>query len=293
MGSFGMAFTFKDILAKCARRIRGPTLSELPPGFDSEIYYRLNEDVRKAGIDAAAHFLNWGRAEGRQWRSVAHFDRGYNAEVRGLTETLAHDEAMARAVGGNFDIIGDQLVEYLEKFAGLQDGMTVLDFGCGSGRLPAKLAASHPNCRYVGMDVVDDLLAHAKKLSPPSFVFLRNGGRLVTFPLADGSVDVIAAFSVFTHLTHDESYAYLEDALRVLKSGGRIALSILEFSRPEHWHLFSATIEARKAGPLKVMTTFIERAVLEVWTRRIGLKIESYQSYHDEFGQTFCIARKP
>lgn len=44
------------------------TITDLPDGFDTEDYLRLNDDVRRAGMDAAEHFLQFGRAEGRQWK---------------------------------------------------------------------------------------------------------------------------------------------------------------------------------------------------------------------------------
>ena len=49
---------------------------------------------------------------------------------------------------------------------------------------------------------------------------------------------MILAFSVFTHLLHEESFIYLEDFKRVLKPGGSVVFSFLEvlvvgrFSRP-------------------------------------------------------------
>jgi hypothetical protein len=41
--------------------------AELPEGFDPERYFRLNEDVRAAGADAAEHYLKYGRFERRSW----------------------------------------------------------------------------------------------------------------------------------------------------------------------------------------------------------------------------------
>jgi hypothetical protein len=40
----------------------------LPPDFDSKAYYRLNPDVAAAKLDAAGHYLNHGKAEGRRYR---------------------------------------------------------------------------------------------------------------------------------------------------------------------------------------------------------------------------------
>lgn len=40
-------------------------LAVLPEGFDCDLYLKLNDDVRKAGLDPAEHYLLHGRAEGR------------------------------------------------------------------------------------------------------------------------------------------------------------------------------------------------------------------------------------
>jgi hypothetical protein len=46
----------------------------LPPGFDPEFYLRANPDVAEAGMDAATHYLRFGRAEGRAYSPSATAD---------------------------------------------------------------------------------------------------------------------------------------------------------------------------------------------------------------------------
>src|SRR5947209_1385845 len=45
---------------------------KLPDGFNPQVYYRLNEDVRVSGMDAAQHYLNFGHSEGRPWSDTPH-----------------------------------------------------------------------------------------------------------------------------------------------------------------------------------------------------------------------------
>ena len=63
-------------------------------------------------------------------------------------------------------------------------------------------------------------------------------GTGLEIPEAADRADMVCFFSVFTHLLHEQSYVYLRDAKRVLKSGGRIVFSFLEFSMPSHWSVF-------------------------------------------------------
>lgn len=41
------------------------TSVDLPEGFDKAAYLEANQDVKEAGEDAALHYKNWGRLEGR------------------------------------------------------------------------------------------------------------------------------------------------------------------------------------------------------------------------------------
>jgi hypothetical protein len=45
--------------------------------------------------------------------------------------------------------------------------------------------------------------------------------------LPDASADLICAFSVFTHMEHEDAYRYLIDGLRVTRAGGRFVFSCL------------------------------------------------------------------
>lgn len=49
---------------------------------------------------------------------------------------------------------------------GTLEGMSVLDFGCGTGHLATWLAARGTSVRYAGVDVVDELLAAARAKHP-------------------------------------------------------------------------------------------------------------------------------
>jgi hypothetical protein len=44
------------------------SMQALPPDFDPAQYLALNADVARTGIDAAAHYAQFGRREGRRYR---------------------------------------------------------------------------------------------------------------------------------------------------------------------------------------------------------------------------------
>jgi SAM-dependent methyltransferase len=224
-----------------------------------------------------------------------HFVRDYEKLVKRLKKVRPLDEAMAVAVGGSYELFG-QIEANLLRQLGLADGMRLLDFGCGSGRLAAALCKT-ADISYVGIDIVQDLLNYARSKTPDHYQFLLN--REMSIPLPDGSADMICAFSVFTHLHHDESYLYLEEFVRVLKPGGKIIISFLEFAEPAHWQIFLETKNAVKASTRPHVNCFIERNVLELWAGKLGLKVEKFISggtpvwNGHAFGQSVAILNKP
>ena len=54
-----------SIVARLSRRLKR---AGLPNDFNPDVYYRLNPDVAVAKLDAAAHYLHHGKAEGRRYR---------------------------------------------------------------------------------------------------------------------------------------------------------------------------------------------------------------------------------
>ena len=102
-----------------------------------------------------------------------HFVEDYERLVDFLLAHYPIDEAMARAVGGNYYQIGQIELELLQ-FAGLRSGMSVLDLGCGSGRLAHALGGSGLILQYTGVDVVPRLLEYAATKFPSEFQFLCN-----------------------------------------------------------------------------------------------------------------------
>lgn len=220
-----------------------------------------------------------------------HFVEEYELHLDRLCAHYPIDEAMSLAVGGDYDRIGEIERDIL-LWAGLKRGKFLIDLGCGSGRLAAKLAE---DINYTGLDVVQRLLDYAAEKAPRHFHFLLN--RDLKFPLADNSTDFISAFSVFTHLLHSESFLYIEDAKRVLKPGGRLIFSFLEFASEEHWQPFVDEVETRRHKATNHLNSLIERPVISIWAKKLGYDLEQFIDYDKApwgtgaLGQTIAILR--
>lgn len=193
----------------------------------------------------------------------------YPAHVARLRALLDSDAAFSQAVGGNF-IASGKLQYSLLVHLGLEAKHYVVDVGCGSGRLAAQLAHVK-GLRYIGTDVVPELLDHARKLTErPDWQFILTDG--VSIPAESGCADFICFFSVFTHLRHEESCKYLEEAKRVLRPGGLIVFSFLEFRIRSHWAVFEQMLLHGK--PTDHLNQFMDRDGIKAFADHLGLSIE-------------------
>ena len=95
-----------------------------------------------------------------------HFVRDYERLVDQLVRNYPIDEAMSMAVGGRFESIGAIERDVL-NYLGLKDGMSLMDLGCGSGRLASALSKRY-KLDYTGADIVQALLDYAKTKSDPA-----------------------------------------------------------------------------------------------------------------------------
>lgn len=100
---------------------------------------------------------------------------------------------------------------------GLDGGETVLDAGCGTGRLAELLAEAVPRGRVVAVDTSAEMLTVARERLAGRIVFLR--ADLSALPLA-GTLDVIFSNAVFHWIT--DHLPLFRSLFAALKPGGRV-----------------------------------------------------------------------
>jgi SAM-dependent methyltransferase len=126
---------------------------------------------------------------------------------------------------------------------------SVLDFGCGCGRVARQLILQDPAPRrYVGLDLHPKMISWcAQNLQPaaPAFTFLHHdvsdplvnpgAGKPETLPLPvpDASVTLFEALSVFTHILERDIRFYFGEMARVLRADGIANASFLLFEKQD------------------------------------------------------------
>lgn len=108
---------------------------------------------------------------------------------------------------------------------GLQDGMKILDLGCGPGFVTANLLAALPSATVTALDPDADLLGYARALMVErrlvdQVTFVQ--AHVPDLPLPDDSVDFAVARMLFLHLSDPIDAALA--IRRVLKPGGRLVI---------------------------------------------------------------------
>ncbi len=164
-------------------------------------------------------------------------------EYRAVWDDLARDEVSARRHVTGSDDEDDfarsarRTVETLEATVGIGAAETVLEIGCGVGRVGALVA---PRCgRWIGCDVSPNMLGHAaRRLAGRPDVELVEVTGFDLRPVHDGSVDVVYCTVVFMHLDEWERYGYVAEAFRVLRGGGRLYVDNVNLRSDEGFGVF-------------------------------------------------------
>lgn len=143
---------------------------------------------------------------------------------------------------GSYLKTGVEFADYFTRLGGLKASHSVLDVGCGTGRMAIPLTRIlDKSGSYEGIDIVKDGVDWASKAIGSKYtnfnfshtnifneLYNPKGTDLASeykFPFIDNKFDFIFLTSVFTHMLHDDLENYLHEISRVLKPGGRCLIT--------------------------------------------------------------------
>src|SRR5260370_20365988 len=134
-------------------------------------------------------FHRWSRTYERSWLQRLVFDRVHQAVLRVVATEVA-------------------------------EPTTILDVGCGTGRLLRAAKARWLNAQLIGVDPAEGMVEVARHLAPAITFHV---GSAEALPLPDASVDVVLSTVSFHHW--GDQAAAIREVARVLRPGGRFFLS--------------------------------------------------------------------
>lgn len=123
-------------------------------------------------------------------------------------------------------------------------GQTVLDFGCGYGRLYRLLYYYSNPDRLWGVDAWQRSLDHCTQARLPGN-FALSAAVPAELPVGDLRFDVAFAFSIFTHLSPDAAQASLAAIRRSMNPGG---LFVATIRNAEYWPFADSVRSTSHAG---------------------------------------------
>jgi arsenite methyltransferase len=137
------------------------------------------------------------------------------------------------ALRGKF-VVWDELLGFLHGDERL------LDLGCGRGAVLMTAARRLPRGRAVGVDlwrVRDQSGNSAEATRRNAFLEGVDGrvevetGDMVDLPFADGSFDVVVSMTAVHNVGRDRVDRAIDEAVRVLRPGGRLLIADIRFTR--------------------------------------------------------------
>ncbi len=173
-----------------------------------EIYYKLTPDsITYNGIRLPPKHLRYC---GKDFHDNGHFLKSSIREANRLMEEMNANQSC-----------------------------TVLDIGCGVGRLAIGLKTELPNLKqYYGVDISKKSIAWCKKYLESSslnykFILLdmkndlynKDGKELtegILLPFKEKEIDIIYLYSVFSHMKTNDIVKYLKEFKRILNLNGKI-----------------------------------------------------------------------
>jgi SAM-dependent methyltransferase len=95
---------------------------------------------------------------------------------------------------------------------------SILDFGCGVGRLAQRVMALAPQAAISGCDVAPEAIRSCRHRCPRGRFLVNHWAP--PLDIADAVFDLIYSYSVFTHLSEANHVAWLKELSRLLRPGG-------------------------------------------------------------------------
>ena len=220
-------------------------------------------------------------------------------------------------IGGDFEETGKEFLDYFLILGELEPDETILDVGCGCGRMTLPLTTFlNEKGQYFGFDIVKESINWCQKhisAASPNFhfthakiynQFYNPKGKIASdeyiFPYPDKKFDFVILTSVFTHLVPRDMEHYLSEISRTLKKDGRCLITFFLLNeetkklfkeKPQKFEFIYGEGVYRTIDPviLESAISFDETYIREMFTKN-NLKIKDPIHYGSWCGREIHLS---
>lgn len=210
-----------------------------------------------------------------------------NPELNYWLEVDNEQEAQSKILaGGNWvkRVIKD--MKKIKQYLGITKKDTVMDFGCGMGRLLKEVS---PLCREaIGVDVSEPMLHYCYKycLGIKNIILAFMQSETI-IPLLDKQVDKIYSFLTLQHIEKPKAFRILIEFNRVLKKFGKV---LIQYPNVLNEKFYFIQMKQREGmGLVCPLIEFYSRDEIDMIFERTGFELIELIDDGDDF---YVIAEK-
>jgi ubiquinone/menaquinone biosynthesis C-methylase UbiE len=216
----------------------------LPANFDPLSYLHCNPDLVPFFCNVESvkkHYIEHGINEGRAYNSQNKPSSRWEYKEVWDQASSTFDNAKIGVAGFTdpqlFKNSSLESVEYLQDNLDINDQSSVIEIGCGVGRVGKELSkvCSH----WTGIDASSQMISYAKEyLKGISNITLQETSGFDLQGINSESFDKAYCIVVFMHLDEWERFNYIKEAYRVLTTGGKLLVNNINACSKNGWNLF-------------------------------------------------------
>ena len=161
------------------------------------------------------------------WLNV-HGERTFRS-LSGYLPAMPPKEIQVRFTGAHGELTLREAFSFYRLVAQASSSTrpkVAMDFGCGWGRITRFFVKDFSRDKLFGVDPLSEVIETAQATNP--WATFEKIDLYPPIDLPSSSVDLIFAFSVFSHLTEDVHLQWIKELARLLRSGGTLVVTTRE-----------------------------------------------------------------
>lgn len=154
---------------------------------------------------------------------------------------------VGRAIPWAHEYLG--YIKFVLNSAGKRNFSTLLDIGCGDGKLLLEAKKEFPNKKLVGIDYSEKAIALSRGLCP-NVEFI--AGDITTDVLGNKKYDIITLIETLEHIPPDQIKSFIKSIHRHLEDDGELIITVPSKNLPvekKHYQHFSIDSLAETISP--------------------------------------------